>query len=142
MRVAVECEHAVRGGIIDDCVRVLRGRNVTEDLERRGIEHHDGAVVSGRRKSVMRRLGQRDAVRSMNVGDLAQEFPVPRIDHHHTILARDEHPVVRSEEHTSELRHSQISYAVFCLKKKKKTKKRKSDLKQKENTHIIIYTRY
>src|SRR5256885_12727986 len=27
----------------------------------------------------------------------------------------------RSEEHTSELRHLVISYAVFCLKKKKKT---------------------
>src|SRR2546430_9049041 len=27
----------------------------------------------------------------------------------------------RSEEHTSELSHSQISYAVFCLKKKKQT---------------------
>src|SRR5688572_33381901 len=26
----------------------------------------------------------------------------------------------RSEEHTSESSHSQISYAVFCLKKKKK----------------------
>src|SRR6266496_753144 len=26
----------------------------------------------------------------------------------------------RSEEHTSELRHVEISYAVFCLKKKKK----------------------
>src|SRR2546430_13692916 len=26
--------------------------------------------------------------------------------------------VARSEEHTSELSHSQISYAVFCLKKK------------------------
>src|SRR2546427_7654295 len=25
----------------------------------------------------------------------------------------------RSEEHTSELHHSQISYAVFCLKKKR-----------------------
>src|SRR2546430_12020991 len=25
----------------------------------------------------------------------------------------------RSEEHTSELQHSQISYAVFCLKKKR-----------------------
>src|SRR2546427_6677381 len=25
---------------------------------------------------------------------------------------------LRSEEHTSELSHSQISYAVFCLKKK------------------------
>src|SRR2546427_11666063 len=29
-------------------------------------------------------------------------------------------PRERSEEHTSELHHSQISYAVFCLKKKKK----------------------
>ena len=29
----------------------------------------------------------------------------------------------RSEEHTSELRHTVISYAVFCLKKKKTTKK-------------------
>src|SRR5216684_6031470 len=28
--------------------------------------------------------------------------------------------VSRSEEHTSELRHGYISYAVFCLKKKKK----------------------
>src|SRR5437868_13303243 len=28
----------------------------------------------------------------------------------------------RSEEHTSELRHVSISYAVFCLKKKKKYK--------------------
>src|SRR6186713_3618515 len=31
---------------------------------------------------------------------------------------------IRSEEHTSELQsHSGISYAVFCLKKKKQTKK-------------------
>src|SRR5699024_12362602 len=29
------------------------------------------------------------------------------------------HPDRRSEEHTSELRHVSISYAVFCLKKKK-----------------------
>src|SRR2546427_13010549 len=37
-------------------------------------------------------------------------------------VAGVEHDVaeVRSEEHTSELSHSQISYAVFCLKKKKK----------------------
>src|SRR3712207_7648677 len=27
----------------------------------------------------------------------------------------------RSEEHTSELQHANISYAVFCLKKKKHT---------------------
>src|SRR2546430_11389564 len=40
---------------------------------------------------------------------------------HPEILA--DQPIVvkwtsRSEEHTSELHHSQISYAVFCLKKK------------------------
>src|SRR5690349_24195425 len=29
---------------------------------------------------------------------------------------------LRSEEHTSELSHVEISYAVFCLKKKKKKK--------------------
>src|SRR2546430_13255558 len=33
------------------------------------------------------------------------------------LLAR---AVVRSEEHTSELQSQSISYAVFCLKKKKK----------------------
>src|SRR4051812_49715695 len=32
-------------------------------------------------------------------------------------------PKGRSEEHTSELRHMSISYAVFCLKKKKKSKR-------------------
>src|SRR2546430_8289088 len=31
----------------------------------------------------------------------------------------DDTITLRSEEHTSELSHSQISYAVFCLKKKK-----------------------
>src|SRR2546430_11406483 len=35
------------------------------------------------------------------------------------VMASSPAIVERSEEHTSELRHSQISYAVFCLKKKK-----------------------
>src|SRR3546814_1861444 len=39
----------------------------------------------------------------------------------HEILASDGLPVMRSEEHTSELQSlMRISYAVFCLKKKKK----------------------
>src|SRR5688572_31287779 len=43
----------------------------------------------------------------------------------------------RSEEHTSELHHSQISYAVFCLKKKKKKKKKKNKKKiRKQNTIV------
>src|SRR5437879_11523699 len=37
----------------------------------------------------------------------------------------------RSEEHTSELHHRCISYAVFCLKKKKK--KTKKETKQRKD---------
>src|SRR2546427_2013169 len=36
----------------------------------------------------------------------------------------------RSEEHTSDSSHSQISYAVFCLKKKKKKRNKK---------HVTVY---
>src|SRR5690242_21240073 len=36
----------------------------------------------------------------------------------------------RSEEHTSESSHMSISYAVFCLKKKKKKKKTKKKTKK------------
>src|SRR5437667_2096343 len=46
---------------------------------------------------------------------------------------RDDAPVPpRSEEHTSELSHITISYAVFCLKKK--TKKQRT-ISNAENTH-------
>ena len=39
----------------------------------------------------------------------------------------------RSEEHTSELQSQfRISYAVFCLKKKKQTKKKKNTTKKKK----------
>src|SRR5947207_4427912 len=36
------------------------------------------------------------------------------------VIATPQLIAARSEEHTSELRHTVISYAVFCLKKKKK----------------------
>src|SRR5437899_6517273 len=42
----------------------------------------------------------------------------------------------RSEEHTSELHHLGISYAVFCLKKKKITFVKKTD----KTTYSHIYT--
>src|SRR5215217_9602957 len=44
----------------------------------------------------------------------------------------------RSEEHTSESSHANISYAVFCLKKKKKNKKqlnKKKKKNKKNHTH-------
>src|SRR3546814_9797731 len=49
-----------------------------------------------------------------------------------------EHPRLRSEEHTSELQSlMRISYAVFCLKKKKKTKQKNNNY-----THKLHSTRY
>src|SRR3546814_10359353 len=50
-------------------------------------------------------------------------YVCPKCSHHMPIIARDR--LARSEEHTSELQSlMRISYAVFCLKKKKKTKKK------------------
>src|SRR3546814_1349599 len=47
----------------------------------------------------------------------------------------------RSEEHTSELQSlMRISYAVFCLKKKKKTYKRMSDMERQSQPVIIRCT--
>src|SRR5438477_3322145 len=60
--------------------------------------------------------------------DLVRLVRVRRIDGQHFFeqarahahLVGHGHEEMRSEEHTSELRHMSISYAVFCLKKKKK----------------------
>src|SRR2546427_1833295 len=43
---------------------------------------------------------------------------------------------VRSEEHTSNSSHSQISYAVFCLKKKKKNTKNNKLTTIHYRTHV------
>src|SRR5258708_19067594 len=43
----------------------------------------------------------------------------------------------RSEEHTSELRHQIISYAVFCLKKKKKETHNTRQRRQTANCSTI-----
>src|SRR3546814_4703532 len=46
-------------------------------------------------------------------------------------------PNARSEEHTSELQSlMRISYAVFCLKKKKKKKTNRKTLHQTQNTIV------
>src|SRR3546814_2214752 len=55
--------------------------------------------------------------------------------------APDRDPEARSEEHTSELQSlMRISYAVFCLKKKKRKKQNKCNLKIMEHRHIYNTT--
>src|SRR3546814_6531696 len=62
----------------------------------------------------------------------------PYISHYHTggVPGRNEiDESQRSEEHTSELQSlMRISYAVFCLKKKKKTNNRYTQLKTQPDT--------
>src|SRR3546814_8699766 len=56
------------------------------------------------------------------IGDRTQQLAAALLDH--VVLAVTEEGEVRSEEHTSELQSlMRISYAVFCLKKKKRTNK-------------------
>src|SRR3989440_2332133 len=53
--------------------------------------------------------------------------------------------LLRSEEHTSESSHDQISYAVFCLKKKKNKKDRNFTEVQSltvENSARLFFPRY
>src|SRR2546430_3866347 len=44
----------------------------------------------------------------------------------------------RSEEHTSESSHSQISYAVFCLKKKKHKQKRMQYARRESRLNQVL----
>src|SRR2546430_7718572 len=46
-----------------------------------------------------------------------QNLALP-LRHRHQLTVREQGDGARSEEHTSDSSHSQISYAVFCLKKK------------------------
>src|SRR3546814_6658576 len=56
----------------------------------------------------------------------AEALRAPRRQHRLQVRQR-QRAVVRSEEHTSELQSlMRISYAVFCLKKKKREKKNKT----------------
>src|SRR3546814_1562423 len=73
----------------------------------------------------------------ISVAQIAQLFPValPERFQHHPICrlgALRELVDIRSEEHTSELQSlMRISYAVFCLKKKKNNKQTKHNQRTK-----------
>src|SRR5438270_1244749 len=75
-----------------------------------------------RRSSDLFQTGER-AARPCSLRDPDGIFE-RRPDDASKIGTRKREGYMRSEEHTSELQHSQISYAVFCLKKKKKKKKK------------------
>src|SRR5688572_31744356 len=84
-----------------------------EDLHsfptRRSSDLGDGYRDGSTCRRVLLRVGQQ----------VAEHLPHSRrVDVYRDRRLRQAHREPRSEEHTSELSHSQISYAVFCLKKK------------------------
>src|SRR2546422_7858136 len=97
-------------------------RPATVREHRGGVAPHAGEAGALERcvpEAVLERLripvDQRREIRLDNIGAHAELVVARR--------ARELH-VPRSEEHTSELHHGYISYAVFCLKKKKKNKRK------------------
>src|SRR3546814_1269292 len=104
----------------------------SSDLLRTAIEHHHGRVarhqfqiLSADARAAQLELPRQDRLqnnRPITLGGRDQREDgndrKARARHH-------EHIALRSEEHTSELQSlMRISYAVFCLKKKKATTKK------------------
>src|SRR3546814_2379202 len=74
---------------------------------------------------------------------VANTYAVGEKTTNRTVLEKWE--VMRSEEHTSELQSlMRISYAVFCLKKKKQKNTKRSNNKQRteSNKNIQVYSTY
>src|SRR2546430_12383929 len=73
-------------------------------------------------------------VRACVVGNPQADWQAHHATHRRHRTARSRCVAWRSEEHTSELQSQSISYAVFCLKKKKK---RQSTVYTHSNAHEI-----
>ena len=96
-----------------------------EDLyvELKGSEDYSNGVAKGFVKRVNFIKAAADVGDLRKIKGLRFEKLKGKLNKYHGIRINDQYRIIltRSEEHTSELQsHSFISYAVFCLKKKKK----------------------
>src|SRR3546814_2105997 len=96
----------------------------------------------------VRRISPHRRCSLISIGEeiLRWEQPLPIVSHHHPLGRQHATPgigstVKRSEEHTSELQSlMRISYAVFCLKKKKKKNKQLHKIQQKKKNKQQLVT--
>src|SRR3546814_2076059 len=99
---------------VDQSARPGRGDEARKQLGDQQRRHAIGGGVLG---GAEHQRQQRDFVADRRDGQRGQDQPTPALPE------GDRHLSGRSEEHTSELQSlMRISYAVFCLKKKKKHK--------------------
>ena len=99
MRIAIETENPVRGFVVNDGIRVFGGRNASKWCIGLQIEHHDGPVLTGRRKPSAGICGNRHAVRPLDARDLAEELAGVLVDHHDSILPADKEAVAGRIRH-------------------------------------------
>src|SRR3546814_6745556 len=103
--------HPLFGGTQDECQRAghdeIEDGDRAPDLDRAKVGGHDLLALAGQ-------LADADDDEQRGVFQTDDAL----------VAERRDHAAERSEEHTSELQSlMRISYAVFCLKKKKKTSK-------------------
>src|SRR3989475_2732866 len=128
--VAVDRVFDLLGRVLQEMVRLPEHRADVPHLEH-GPLHHLPAVAQVARQELAGLRGEVEQHRARlgeREGFSARAFLV---DHRRDLVVRRDGEKLglelRSEEHTSDSSHSQISYAVFCLKKKKKKAKRSDD---------------
>src|SRR3712207_9430954 len=90
------------------CILIVFFFNDTATTEIYTLSLHDALPIS-----------MPDVYNHPTIRSLAAALAPTRTDNTTTTPAAQPTTPARSEEHTSELRHANISYAVFCLKKKK-----------------------
>src|SRR3546814_7887334 len=118
-RIAAELQHDIDGRPhIGEDILALERRATFEHQQRQLLERaFDTIGVDRRHRSRMPRVDRAQEGKSFGSAQFAQNYAVRP----HAQRSRYQ---VRSEEHTSELQSlMRISYAVFCLQKKKNTKK-------------------
>src|SRR5437773_6068791 len=118
---------------VRDIRRATRRHHSAEEKIRivlEGLRGEDSIAELCRKEGINQNLYYRwskeflEAGKKRLAGDTAREATSDEVKE----LRAEARQLKRSEEHTSELSHITISYAVFCLKKKKKIKNTKTQL--------------
>ncbi|PYO75447.1 MAG: hypothetical protein DMD67_11535, partial [Gemmatimonadetes bacterium] len=90
VRITVERENPLRRRVVENRVVVRGDHRVTSEVERLQVEHRHRAIRARGRKAVLRLVGERDSMRTVEPDDLAELFPGPGIHHDDSVLMRDE----------------------------------------------------
>ena len=73
VRVAIQCEDAVRGAVVEDRIGIFGGRDPAQHFEGLQIEHDHGLVVTRGGESMPGGFRQGGSMRALDAGDFAEQ---------------------------------------------------------------------